>query len=709
MYASSTAPYRYLELCDNPGYAIGNNRGVQELASPDSRWVLFLNDDVVLQPNFLQRMLDLADAKHAKAVGCKVLSSDGSKLIEAGSIVWNQASCAGFGRDRTDVNASEFTYARPVDYVSGACLLFDKDAFLSYGGFDHARFPNYYEDTDLQMHVQHDLKSEIWFQPLAIAYHAEHGSFGTSDSVRLMENGARVFHNKWKPYLKQHLPPPRNEQELPGRLLLASDRRSRRPHKYNILYVDDRIPNGKNGAGYGRSFDNLSILLELGHRVTATSLITDEAFCDESCRSSIEQNGIEVVVPTVLPLRELLRSRPGFYHVVVVSRPSTFGGVHEVLREAYQGEHGPFSIMYDCEALWYRRDETLEAQFKEGIRFPGAIERGLDKPSWGLVSKVEREREVTWLNMADVIIAVSDHERKFVAKAMPPGSSVSSYTIGHTMKPSEPSETGYLDREGILFLGAFHKQMYYNGDALWYFLTQVYPFVVKEKQIPFYIAGRGIPQDLRDIVSRNPLLEKTVTFYESPKSLKALYEKARIFIAPHQYGAGIQYKLSEAFAKGIPVVMSSSAAMNFGLTESSNVGCVGSDTLSFKKCIIKIHENPAEWEFMRQSGLDFIERTHARSLLANRLEDAISTAVSNLQRRKECGSRCPEHGLISTPLPFATEPCPEGEDLYISTYPDVGQAVKDGAFPSAFRHWKDFGAAEGRVYGCYSSGGDTRQ
>ena len=41
------------------------------------------------------------------------------------------------------------------------------------------------------------------------------------------------------------------------------------------------------------------------------------------------------------------------------------------------------------------------------------------------------------------------------------------------------------------------------------------------------------------------LEDRHVSFVESPESLDDLYSSAKIFIVPHLYGAGIQYKVRE--------------------------------------------------------------------------------------------------------------------------------------------------------------------
>ena len=80
------------------------------------------------------------------AVGGRVILSDGT-LQEAGSIVWNDGTCLGYGRGRSP-NDPEFMFRRDVDYCSGAFLLTPTALFRRLGGFDERYAPAYYEETD---------------------------------------------------------------------------------------------------------------------------------------------------------------------------------------------------------------------------------------------------------------------------------------------------------------------------------------------------------------------------------------------------------------------------------------------------------------------------------------------------------------------------------------------------------------------------------
>ena len=159
--------------------------------------------------------------------------------------------------------------------------------------------------------------------------------------------------------------------------------------------------------------------------------------------------------------------------------------------------------------------------------------------------QTEKEEELSLISNADIVISVSDEETKVISQLNQGIKDV--YTMGHVMDTDHILSTVFEKRRGILFLGSFHNEMFYNGDAIWFFLREVYPLVIKDstEPIPLTIAGRGIPTELRSFVMANEDISKFVTFLESPRTTEHLFEEHRIMIAPHLYGAGIQYKVSK--------------------------------------------------------------------------------------------------------------------------------------------------------------------
>merc|ERR1712157_492418 len=265
------------------------------------------------------------------------------------------------------------------------------------------------------------------------------------------------------------------------------------------------------------------------------------------------------------------------------------------------------------------------------------------------------------------------------------------------------TKTGFSERNGILFLASFDKKMYYNGDAIWYFIEKIYPHIIEESddKIPLTIAGRNIPDELLSINTTHP-----ITFIESPDSIHDLYEKYRVLIAPHLYGAGIQYRVSEALSLGIPVVVSGFTAESFGFKPGyyEDVCCIGNNEESFKNCVLDVHNDKAKWSSFRDNGIDFIQSTHNREEVTKKWADVIKRSMNALTTSKFLDGTMMDgymhHGLFTTNINYPKEQCPEGEKLYFESYKDVVEAVKLGLFESAFEHWSTFGKSEQRMYIC---------
>jgi len=293
--------------------------------------------------------------------------------------------------------------------------------------------------------------------------------------------------------------------------------------------------------------------------------------------------------------------------------------------------------------------------------------------------------------MADFIVVTSEMEKDLVEKSL--NVSIPCYAIGHTMETDFKSSMRYNDRNGILFIGSFNKQMYYNGDAIWYFLKNIFPLVLKlaPAPIPLLIAGRDIPQFLQDMVRNTTSLTNFVSFMDSPHDITQLHDKARLFIAPHLYGAGVQYKLSEVMSAGLPTVMSLDSAKNFGIPQNSRVSCVGVNDTSFANCVVNLYNNEQSWSEVAWNARNFIQQTHDRRLITKTWNNIFQKATEMVERKKRCSNGCPSEVIRL---------CRKGELTYFLRYPGVKKAVKKKEIPSAYEHWKQYGKYEGKKYEC---------
>jgi len=174
---------------ENVGFARANNQGA---AVAQGEYLLFLNNDTVPHPRWLQAMVELADSdSKIGIVGSKLLYPDTGTIQHAGIELINGVPDHVLrGAPADDPRVCE---VRDLDMVTGACLMIRRELFVELGGFDTA-YLNGVEDVDLCLQVR-ARGYRVVYCPDAVVDHHEGTSEGRFEHVR--ENLAH-FVGKWQ-------------------------------------------------------------------------------------------------------------------------------------------------------------------------------------------------------------------------------------------------------------------------------------------------------------------------------------------------------------------------------------------------------------------------------------------------------------------------------------------------------------------------------
>lgn len=163
-----------LALGRNWGFAEGYNRALQHV---NTEWVVLLNPDAQLAPDWLEILLHSAHAEPDVAVWggkLRLLESAGRTLQSVGARFTEAGTAFEVGFAQPDAGQ----YDQPVDTASvpGAALLMRRQQFFDLGGFDPAYFA-YLEDVDLCWRAW--LSGwRVRVEPRAVADHAVGGTAG---------------------------------------------------------------------------------------------------------------------------------------------------------------------------------------------------------------------------------------------------------------------------------------------------------------------------------------------------------------------------------------------------------------------------------------------------------------------------------------------------------------------------------------------------
>lgn len=152
----------------NGGYAAGNNAGIRYALQNGAEYVLVINNDVVVERNFLLPMLAAANADTMIGiVTCKAFfSSDPEKIYCTGGR-FSRFRCSGAPMNRSEVNKSS-----EVSYVSGCILLIRRNVFEASGLLDEKYFM-YFEDLEFSRRVADRFK--LYYTPDGVVYHKSGG------------------------------------------------------------------------------------------------------------------------------------------------------------------------------------------------------------------------------------------------------------------------------------------------------------------------------------------------------------------------------------------------------------------------------------------------------------------------------------------------------------------------------------------------------
>ena len=203
---------RLIRTGRNLGFSGGNNAGAREATG---EYLVFLNDDTRAAPDWLERMIAVAERRQAASVAARIVDWSGERVDFAGGLVNLEGRGYALGYDEL---ADAFPVREePLLFGCGAAVMFRRDVFDAAGGWDDATFA-YYEDVEFGWRLWL-LGHEVWFAPDAVVHHKHHGTSGSVSPAR-----ARAFERNALRMLYTLLEEPVLQRVLPAALLLSADR-----------------------------------------------------------------------------------------------------------------------------------------------------------------------------------------------------------------------------------------------------------------------------------------------------------------------------------------------------------------------------------------------------------------------------------------------------------------------------------------------------
>jgi glycosyltransferase involved in cell wall biosynthesis len=253
--------------------------------------------------------------------------------------------------------------------------------------------------------------------------------------------------------------------------------------------------------------------------------------------------------------------------------------------------------------------DSVDAQFRRF--FAEARLKRSPRRLWRAIKVWRRELRV--YRLADLVIAVTEEDRRAIARACP-GVPVQIIPNIHAL-PRLPSSAEKRPAS-LVFVGWFGHGP--NVDAMVWFVRNVLPRVAdRVPDVHLDIVGGDPPDEIRSLASSR--IRVTGWVPETATYILA----SEISVAPLRFGAGMKGKIGEALALGIPVVTTSIGAEGLGLVDGQNA-LVADDEVGIAERLVTLLGDPDLRRRIGSAGRARISDLTSPEAVGPRLEKLLS-------------------------------------------------------------------------------------
>jgi len=352
-----------------------------------------------------------------------------------------------------------------------------------------------------------------------------------------------------------------------------------------VLVVDDSVPRPDRDAGSARMAFILRALSEWSRPVFLYLSKNEWPEYEKPLR----QAGVETA--RAANLRRLMRERS--FYAAVLSRPATAEAVTAEVRRA----DPRIKIVYDMLDVHHLRAER-EAALTGDARAAREAEH-------------LRRLETRLARAADLVWCGSPPDREIMARLAPGTPSVVIPTIHELHGRGRP----FAERGQLLFVGNFSHRP--NVDAVHFLAREVMPLVRRTlARVELLVVGDNAPPEFAAYASEGVRLLGYVP------DIDPVMNGCRVFVAPIRFGSGVNGKIGEALAYGLPVVTTTVGAEGWGFDGGEQV-LIADAPADFAAAVVRLYGDAALWQRLADGGYRHIAENNTPEVIARVINDSL--------------------------------------------------------------------------------------
>lgn len=384
----------------------------------------------------------------------------------------------------------------------------------------------------------------------------------------------------------------------------------------HLLFLTSRIPYPPHRGDRRRAYQFLQQLAAAGHQITLVSFIESEA--EQSHKPMLELfcSSVHLVKHSIWQsigavARHIWRSEPLqvlYYRSSAMQKliddlvaTNQFDAVyiHLFRMTPYIAQHDHLYRIVDLTDV-ISREITLSLPYRG--RLWRMIYRVEQPRIWQYEQRVARQFEEIWL--------ISPADQAALVQAVPEANIhlVTGYVDTEQFKPLPTPK----QPDSLVFVG--HLGVFHNIDAIQFIVEGILPLV--QQQIPecrFKIVGAGPLDDVEQFGEHFGV--EVVGFVDD---LNEALNQTAVFVAPLRFAAGIQTKVLEAMAAGLPVVTTPTVNSGLGASDGQQI-LLGETPAELAAQIVRLLQNQSLREGVGQAARRYVQNQFSGHHITKRL------------------------------------------------------------------------------------------
>lgn len=250
------------------------------------------------------------------------------------------------------------------------------------------------------------------------------------------------------------------------------------------------------------------------------------------------------------------------------------------------------------------------------------------KPDERLIRNL-RLQEQALLHGTDGAAFVSERDLAIVERLYSPGIPLFLAPIPIDTEYFAPSAASDAKSKQLTILFTGHLGHPPNVDAVSYFLTEIWPLVLKRLPTAKFIAAGCFP-DAR--VAAAIKSAPNAALHPDVPDIRPFFEQASVYVVPMRFGGGVRQKILEAWSMKRPVVATSMASE--GLSAHSGSHLWLEDTPEgFAGRVADLLEGQLDTDAITERNRRFVEKHYAVDIAAARFAQSVNATRARIRQR----------------------------------------------------------------------------